>query len=175
MERIGRESIYRDRNAVQTKPATSVGEFALCLIERALRLLHRGLERVRLDPVEHIALLDDVALLEQDYPGGNPSRAARISTRSTASTRPTNSVAPVIGRRSAATSRPGWWFAAAPMPASSHRQGTTMRLHKYADAFPYSPSNLGPSIGLLNTLGAFRFNVVRRHKRSVRSRRVSRR
>jgi hypothetical protein len=27
MERIGRDSIYRDRNAVQTKPATSVDRF----------------------------------------------------------------------------------------------------------------------------------------------------
>ncbi len=43
-----------------------VGEFALRLKERALRLLHRRLERVRLDPVENVAFLDDVALLEQD-------------------------------------------------------------------------------------------------------------
>ena len=28
MERIGRESIYRDRNAVQTKPATSEAQSA---------------------------------------------------------------------------------------------------------------------------------------------------
>jgi transposase len=35
MERIGRESIYRDRNAVQTKPATS------WIVERTIAWLNR--------------------------------------------------------------------------------------------------------------------------------------
>ena len=44
MERIGRESIYRDRNAVQTKPATSPGVHDNRL-ERAVKVLGHDINR----------------------------------------------------------------------------------------------------------------------------------
>ncbi len=48
MERIGRESIYRDRNAVQTKPATSTCLMGTPeeLIERIRELERDGLQEV---------------------------------------------------------------------------------------------------------------------------------
>ncbi len=43
-----------------------IGNVTLCLQQRALRLLHCRLEGFRLDPIEDVALLDDLTLLEQD-------------------------------------------------------------------------------------------------------------